>query len=114
MIKPASLLTILLFCFIGANSQSPWQADVQIQAMTITCNDPGRITTKITVKNHNNNEAKNTVLLILLPVEVKIISVPKNCVVLNACLQCKLGNLGVNKETTVSITTTRSSYGNRV
>lgn len=124
MTKPASLLTILSFCFVIANSQARWQADVQIQAMTITCNDPGRITTRVTVKNHNYDEAKNTMLLILLPVEVKTISVPKNCLVLNAslptgigwagCLQCKLSNLGVNKETTVSITTTRSSYGNRI
>jgi hypothetical protein len=123
MMKKINFLVLFLSIVFVANGQTRQQADIQIPAMMVNCNDPGRITAKITVKNNDDRDARHTILLVLLPVEVKTISFPKNCWVLNTtvpaptpwagCLQCRLGTLEGNKEITIAVTTTRSAHSNR-
>jgi hypothetical protein len=77
----------------------------------------------ITVFSHNDDDANQTMLLVVVPVEVSIVSNPSNATVYKAgggaspfagYLIFSLGNMAVGQSKTVEFTFTKSVYGNKV
>lgn len=121
--KQLLLLCLITLAFFNTKAQERWQADLHIVALKGDCEGKDLINFKVAVKNYNDDDTRNVMLTILLPVEVSVKNLPANCKLVNAasapnnpyvgCVQCKLGNLSVNQTTEVIITTTRSKYVNR-
>ncbi len=76
----------------------------------------------ITVHNENDDDANQTMLTVVVPVEVSIVANPFNAVVYKAggtspyagYLVFNLGNMAVGQNITVEFTFTKSLYGNKV
>ncbi len=127
-------------------SQARAQADVSITAVTIAETKPTRtvptrefssstdqqgvkvpvanenLKCSITVFSHNDDDANQTMLVVVVPVEVSIVSNPSNATVYNAggtspfagYLVFSLGDMAVGQSITVEFSFTKSVYGNKV
>lgn len=112
-----------ILAFMAVSGQERWQADLHILAMKASCEGTDKIISKVIVKNYNDDDTRNVVLTILLPVEVSVIQLPPNCVLVNkgsaannnltGCVQCTLGNLAVNQTAEATLTTTKSKFTNK-
>jgi len=82
----------------------------------------GNLKCSITVHNENDDDANQTMLVVVVPVEVSIVSNPSNATVYKAggtspfagYLVFNLGNMAVGQNITVEFTFTKSVYGNKV
>lgn len=147
------LLSLLAFGFTAhAMAQARAQADVSVTSVTITPVKPGRPNTivnpsnppanlptgtrpptaqlasdvlkcSITVFSHNDDDANQAMLLVVVPVEVSVISNPNNGIVYKAgggtspfagYIIFSLGNMAVGQSKTVEFTFSKSAYGNTV
>lgn len=145
--------SLLLIGFAAhAMAQARAQADVSVTGVTITAVKPGRPNTianpsnppanlptgtkppaaqlaadvlkcSITVFSHNDDDANQAMLLVVVPVEVSVISNPNNGIVYKAgggtspfagYIIFSLGNMAVGQSKTVEFTFSKSAYGNTV
>ncbi|MGH9768829.1 MAG: hypothetical protein ACREAB_15465 [Blastocatellia bacterium] len=110
-----------------ALAQARNQADVQIQsinaiqAFNLFPALGQHLRCDITVYSFHDDSATNTVLNVLLPVEVTVISVPTGCSAIptsngqwHGSVQCHLGTLQVGDSKTIRITTTLPRLANVV
>jgi hypothetical protein len=121
--KRAAFLFAGIFAFMAISGQERWQADLHIQAMKASCEGTDKVISKVVVKNYNDDDTRNVVLTILLPVEVSVVQLPANCQLVNkgsaannnltGCVQCTLGNMTVNQVVEVTLTTTKSKFTNK-
>jgi hypothetical protein len=148
IMKKILFLAFIALNGIYANAQARWQADVSITAVTIsplptiqkqtklsnTVALPNTGTQKvpvvtaadanlkcsITIHNENDDDAQQTMVLVVLPVEVKIISIPQNATVFapaspySGYVVFNLGNMAVQQNITIEFSFTKSQYGNKV
>ena len=140
-----AILTVFFLSNTGY-SQARWQADVSVTSITIT---PVPIIKKmtrpqenlqvpepkiaqpvgeslkctVTIHNENDDDAQGTVLVVVLPVEVSIISMPANATVdrsVNSTqpfagyITFNIGHMAVQQNVTVEFTISKSKYGNKV
>jgi Domain of unknown function DUF11 len=143
------LVAGLLFLLLSTDgfTQARAQADVSVTAVTITAARPIRSTPtrefsaskdqpgvrapvvtenlkcNITVFSHNDDDANQTMLVVVVPVEVSVLSHPANATVFKAgggtspfagYLVFNLGDMAVGQSITVEFTFTKSVYGNKV
>jgi len=138
------MVIFLLGISFSGFSQARWQADVSISSVSITpilkksprptntINQPPTTVVQatdetlkctITVHNENDDDARATMLLVLLPVEVSVVSMPSNATLdpsVNASqpfagyISFNLGQMAVQQNITVEFTFTKSKYGNKV
>lgn len=121
--KRIIFLMVSILSLMAVSGQERWQADLHILAMKASCEGADKIISKVIVKNYNDDDTRNVVLTILLPVEVSVTQLPANCILVNkgsaannnltGCVQCTLGNLAVNQTVEVTLTTTRSKFTNK-
>lgn len=121
--KKVTLLLVTVFAFLAVSGQERWQADLHILAMKASCEGADKVISKVVVKNYNDDDTRNVVLTILLPVEVTVVQLPANCQLVNkgsaannnltGCVQCTLGNMAVNQTVEVILTTTKSKFTNK-
>jgi Domain of unknown function DUF11 len=146
LVKYSALFAVLCVLFCGnAFAQAVWQADVQIQSFTVTAasgmikiprpvplprtgipgpgpNAPPPIPSNaldvnVTVLSNNDDDARNVKLLVFLPPESRVITMPASCVASQlsgpnlptnaASVTCPLGDLTVNATQSVRITIAR-------
>jgi Domain of unknown function DUF11 len=144
-------VVFIMFLAVDGFAQARAQADVSITSITLTAVKPGRPTTvlnnpsstlpsnqpgikvnpvpvadvlkcSITVYSYWDDDAYSTMLVVVLPVEVSVISNPSNAIVNKAGgtspfagnLVFNLGQMAVNQSITVEFTFTKSQYGNKV
>ncbi|HEX2629970.1 MAG TPA: hypothetical protein VHM26_13185 [Chitinophagaceae bacterium] len=146
------LLSLIAFsCTAYVMAQARAQADISVTGVTITPVKPGRPNTianpnppanlptgtkptvaqlssdvlkcSITVFSHNDDDANQAMLLVVVPVEVSVISNPNNGIVYKAgggtspfagYIIFSLGNMAVGQSKTVEFTFSKSAYGNTV
>ena len=140
-----AILTIMFLSTTGY-SQARWQADVSVTSVTITPVPIIKKVTKpreniqvpeqkitqtagenlkcsVTIHNENDDDARGTVLVVVLPVEVSIISIPANATVdpsVNSTqpyagyITFNIGQMAVQQNVTVEFTISKSKYGNKV
>jgi len=148
-IKALSIIFLMLLSANNGFAQARAQADVSITSVTIVPapslftrsakipNNPvipnvpaekvatpidANLKCRITVHNENNDDANQTMLVVVVPVEVSIVSNPSNATVYKAggtspfagYLVFNLGNMHVGQNITVEFTFTKSLYGNKV
>jgi len=141
--KILTLISFLAICQTGF-TQARWQADVSISSVTISpvlkksprptsnINQPQQTVTQtvddnlkctITVHNENDDDARGTMLLVILPVEVSIVNMPSNATLDPSVTSAQpfagyilfnLGQMAVQQNITVEFTFTKSKYGNKV
>ena len=93
-----------------------------VSKQTTVINNGSEIKCKITVHNENDDDANQTMLVVVVPVEVSILSNPSNAIISKAggtspfagYLTFNLGNMYVGQNITVEFTFTKSKYGNKV
>lgn len=149
--KKIILLFLAIGCTVHAMAQARAQADVSITSVTITPGKPSRpnvianpgnnptvqpggkpnvsaqladvLRCSITVFSHNDDDANQAMLVVIVPVEVSVISNPNNGVVYKAgggtspfagYIVFSLGNLAVGQSKMVEFTFSKSAYGNTV
>jgi hypothetical protein len=134
-----SLSTITVF------AQARWQADVSVTAVTITANTLKKIPRStdviskpqekvvqavddnlkcsITIHNENDDDARATMLVVVLPVEVTVVSMPSNAKLDPSVTATQtfaghiifnIGQMAVGQNVTVEFMFTKSKYGNKV
>jgi hypothetical protein len=136
------LLTFIcsFLLFHHGYSQARWQADVSITSVNITVagkriikpqENVKTVETKtddnlkcsITIHNENDDDARGTMMLVVLPVEVSVVSLPSNAVLdpsvsssqpFAGYIIFNLGQMAVQQNITVEFTFTKSKYGNKV
>jgi hypothetical protein len=147
------LLLLLTTAFVtNAMAQARAQADVSVTSVTITPVKPGRPNTianpattpvslptgtkpnaaqlsadglkcSVTVFSHNDDDANQAMLLVVVPVEISVISNPNNGIIYKAgggtspfagYIIFSLGNMSVGQSKTVEFTFSKSVYGNTV
>ena len=148
-ILPIAAIFLLILLCNRASAQARFQSDVSISTITVVAAPVGKQPPKlssnvatspkapaqqsplaldanlkctIVVHNENDDDAHAAMLLVILPVEVSIISVPANCTVykaggtspLAAYLVFNLGNMAVQQNITLEFTFTKSQFGNKV
>lgn len=137
----AFLMTVSLY----GSAQARAQADVSVTTVSLTAaksrstisgelgksrDQPGakvvpagdNLKCTITVFSHNDDDANQTMLVVVVPVEVSIVSNPSNATIFRAggtspfagYLIFSLGNMAVGQSITVEFTFTKSVYGNKV
>ena len=107
------ILTSLFVTFLGigaASAQGIPAADVKIQSINAVVDADGFKCT-VEVQSDNDDDARHVKLVMLFPLEVQIVSMPKNCsggpaFPAQGFAKCGLGTMAVGKVKTVSITTT--------
>lgn len=135
----------ILFIAMGGYAQARWQADVSVTSVTITAaglkkvskgtdniNRPvekvvqavdDNLKCTITIHNENDDDARGTMMVVVLPVEVSVVSMPSNAMLdpsvtatqTNAgYIIFNLGQMAVQQNITVEFTFTKSKYGNKV
>jgi hypothetical protein len=141
-------LAAIVLSGIYGHAQARWQADVSVTSVAITAvptiqkqnkvsnsvplpNTGTQKTTvvtaadatlkgSITVHNENDDDAQQTMLVVVLPVEVKILSKPANATLVTAgapyaaYLVFNLGNMAVQQNISVEFTFTKSQFGNKI
>ena len=136
------ILPVIALLFLSASifGQERNQADVSVSSVTLvnvwTKNRPSISNTNagskitesqnlkcsITVHNENDDDAYETVLVAILPVEVSVISLPANAVAHKnvssspyaGYITFNLGHMTVGQNITVEFSFTQSKYGNKV
>jgi hypothetical protein len=141
------LLLMLLLSFSAKDiiAQARWQADVSVSSVTITpaglkkVSRPGdninvpqqkvvqaaddNLKCTITLHNENDDDAWGTMLVVVLPVEVSVISMPANATVDKSVTATQtfagniifnIGHMAVQQNVTVEFTFSKSKYGNKV
>ncbi|MEP6676233.1 MAG: hypothetical protein ABJA78_13810 [Ferruginibacter sp.] len=130
---------------VAAVAQARWQADVSITSVTITpgavkkltkptdnINKPTEKTVQavddnlkcsITIHNENDDDAQGTMMVVVLPVEVSVVTMPSNAKLdpsvtaaqpFAGYITFNLGHMAVQQNITVEFTFTKSKYGNKV
>jgi len=139
-------LSIILLCLTTKSfSQARWQADVSITSVTIApasikkvprptdnINKPtekvvqavdDNLKCTITIHNENDDDAWGTMMVVVLPVEVSVVSMPSNATLdpsvttaqpFAGYITFNLGHMAVQQNITVEFTFTKSKYGNKV
>ncbi len=134
-------ILLLVTCMIFAaalSAQERWQADVNITSITLA--DASNLRTpppknytgatplpnikcSITVHNENDDDAWNTMLTVVLPVEVSVVSIPSNATLDKSVTSTQhfagnitfnLGHIAVGQNVTVDFVFTKSKYTNKV
>jgi hypothetical protein len=141
------LILILGISLLTMNSfaQARWQADVSVTSVAITAgtlkkvprgteniNKPqekvvqavdDNLKCSITIHNENDDDARGTMLVVVLPVEVTVVSMPSNAKLdpsVNATqtfaghIIFNIGQMAVGQNVTVEFAFTKSKYGNKV
>ena len=140
------LLLLLLSASHYASSQARTQADVSITTVSLTAAKGGRATISgelgtsrdqpgakvvssaenlkctITVHSYHDDDANQTMLVVIVPVEVSIVANPSNATIHRSngtspfvgYLTFNLGSMAVGQSITVEFTFTKSTYGNKV
>jgi hypothetical protein len=136
---------VIMFLAINGFAQARSQADVNITAVTITAAKPSRATTTgefstsrdqpgvkivpgaenlkcaVTVHSYWDDDAHDAMLVVVVPVEVTIVSLPANATVYKAgggtspwagYIVFNLGNMAVQQSITVEFIFTKSPTGN--
>jgi hypothetical protein len=128
----------------SAIAQARWQADVSVTSVTITptlkkiskvtdnINKPNQkvvqaaddnLKCTITVHNENDDDARGTMMVIVLPVEVSVVSLPSNAALdpsvtatqpFAGHILVNIGHMTVQQNVTFEFTFTKSKYGNKV
>jgi hypothetical protein len=145
-IKGISLSFVSLLIGFAGFSQARWQADVSVTSVVISAapvlkkvvrgtdniNKPqekvvqvvdDNLKCSITIHNENDDDAWGTMMVVVLPVEVKVVAMPANATVDKAVtatqplaghLIFNIGHMAVGQNVTVEFTITKSKYGNKV
>jgi hypothetical protein len=147
-IRIPAIIFLMLFSANNSSAQARAQADVSITSVTIAPAPVIRRPTKlpanttilpntpverapappdanlkcsITVHNENDDDASQTMLVVVVPVEVSVVSKPANATVypgggspFAGYLVFNLGNMYVGQNITVEFTFSKSVYGNKV
>lgn len=113
------VFTVMLLIPGAALAQARSQADVRIQSINATQffsffpTPDTFLNCDVTVYSDHDDSAVNVVLNVLLPVEVRVTSVPSGCAAIptssgayHSAVQCHLGTLNVGQSKAVRITTT--------
>ena len=135
------MLLIIIFLLISTAgfTQARWQADVSILSVNIApvirkarpqenvktpdTKTDDNLKCTITVHNENDDDARGTMLLVILPVEVSVVSLPSNAALdpsvtstqpFAGYILFNLGQMAVQQNITVEFTFTKSKYGNKV
>jgi hypothetical protein len=142
----ANFLTgiFILFFVTDGYAQARWQADVSVTSVSITpilkkvsrvtdnINKPDQKVVQatddnfkctITVHNENDDDARGTKMMIVLPVEVSVVSLPANATLdpsvtatqpFAGYILVDIGQMAVQQNITVEFTITKSKYGNKI
>lgn len=145
-IRCISFLCLLSVITNYSFAQARWQADVSVTSVTITAvpnlkkvsrptaniNKPTQkvveqvdenLKCSITVHNENDDDARGTMMIVVLPVEVSVVSMPSNATVdkyvtatqpIAGYITFDLGQMAVQQNITVEFTITKSKYGNKI
>ena len=134
-------LFLSLTCILAAlvlSAQERWQADVSVTSVTLA--DASNLRTpppktytgatplpnikcSITVHNENDDDAWNTMLTVMLPVEVSVVNMPSNATLDKSVTSTQhfagyitfnIGHIAVEQNVTVEFTFTKSKYTNKV
>jgi hypothetical protein len=141
------LILILFISLLTNNSfaQARWQADVSVTAVSITAGMLRKVPRgteniskpqekivqavddnlkcSITIHNENDDDARGTMLVVVLPVEVTVVSMPSNAKLDPSVTATQtfaghiifnIGQMAVGQNITVEFTFTKSKYGNKV
>ena len=139
------LTLIISFSITTIFAQARWQADVSVTAVTITpaalkkvarptdnINKPqekivqavdDNLKCSITIHNENDDDAWGTMMVVVLPVEVTVVSMPSNAKLDPSVTATQtfaghiifnIGHMAVGQNVTVEFTFTKSKYGNKV
>jgi|SRR5882724_1711457 len=139
-----SFLLILLLSN-SSLAQERWQADVSVTSVTITAASLKKVSRPreninvpeqkvvqavddnlkctITIHNENDDDAWGTMMIVVLPVEVSVVSMPSNATLdksvtatqtLAGNIIFNIGHMAVGQNITVEFTFTKSKYGNKV
>jgi hypothetical protein len=142
------ILGIVFLIPLSANyslAQARWQADVSVTSVTITAaglkkvsrptdniNAPQQkvvqavddnLKCTITIHNENDDDAWGTMMVVVLPVEVSVVTMPSNATLdksvtatqpLAGHIIFNIGHMAVQQNVTVEFTFTKSKYGNKV
>ena len=131
--------------FNNSFAQARWQADVSVTAVTITpgalkkvpkvtdnINKPqekvvqavdDNLKCSISIHNENDDDAWGTMMVVVLPVEVTVVSMPANAKLDSSVTAAQpvaghiifnIGHMAVGQNVTVEFTFTKSKYGNKV
>jgi hypothetical protein len=107
------ILTGLFVTVVGigaASTQGIPAADVKIQSINAVVDADGFKCT-VEVQSDNDDDARHVKLVMLFPLEVQIVALPKGCTAgpafpAQGFARCGLGTMAVGRVKTVSITTT--------
>jgi hypothetical protein len=141
------LILMLGISLLSANifAQARWQADVSVTSVIITAgalkkvpkltnniNKPqekavqavdDNLKCSITIHNENDDDAWGTMMVVVLPVEVTVVSMPANAKpdpsvtatqLVAGHIIFTIGHMTVGQNVTVEFTFTKSKYGNKV
>jgi hypothetical protein len=145
-IRCISFVCLLLVLTNLSFGQARWQADVSVTSVTITpspalkkvskptanINRPQQTVVQpvddnlkcsITVHNENDDDARGTMIIVVLPVEVSVVGMPSNASLDKSVtatqpfagyITFNLGQMAVQQNITVEFTITKSKYGNKI
>lgn len=106
-------LVVLAMLAVSALCQALAQADVRIRAINVS-GTAQELACKVTVYSDHDDFARNTMLRILLPVGVRVLSQSPGCQAstpvgdgTQGVVTCNLGELRIADSRTVQVTTTR-------
>jgi Domain of unknown function DUF11 len=142
------ILSIIFLMLLSANSshaQARWQADVSITSVTIgaaglkkvsrvtdNINKPqtkvvqpvdDNLKCTITIHNENDDDARGTMMVVVLPIEVSVVAIPSNATLEPSVTATQnfaghiifnIGHMTVGQNVTVEFMFTKSKYGNKV
>ncbi len=144
--KPRLVLAFVFILLANCGvAQARWQADVSVTTLSISAaslkkvsrptDNINRPTQKvveatddnlkcsITIHNENDDDAWGTMMLVVLPVEVTVVSMPANAMLDKSVtatqtfagyITFNIGHMAVGQNVTVEFTFTKSKYGNKV
>jgi hypothetical protein len=141
-----SIVFLILFSVNRSYAQARWQADVSVTSVSIApiqslkkvsrgTDNINRPTEKvvqaaddnlkctITIHNENDDDAWGTMMVVVLPVEVSVVTLPSNATIDKAVTATQpfaghvifnIGHMAVGQNISVEFTITKSKYGNKV
>jgi Domain of unknown function DUF11 len=144
-LKKAFVFILSLLISQYGFSQARWQADVSVTSVTIAPASLKKVTQgtdninrpekkvvqavddnlkcTITIHNENDDDAWGTMMVVVLPVEVSVVSMPSNATLDPSVTATQtfaghiifnIGHMAVQQNITVEFTFTKSKYGNKV
>lgn len=115
-----SVLVVVAAATVAARAnQQVWQADIQIRVLEVTKSKTS-LTARVVVYSENDDEARDSRLLIFLPVGAGLERIPPGCAAsqspsmvpsLRAMVHCELGAIPVRGFREVSLSTTLPPEG---